>query len=164
MLAQLIPPPFLDSNPRHLHNHYSTLILATLFPFTQKWWTLRLQHSLKLQFFVISSSNVCRITISWYIKPTINFYIFSNLRHTILNTNVPLFCQRFNLIQSNFWVRPTKNIQNFNLYRQCFPYRNKRSNNKEDINSSLGIFILQSISSYINNSRICLYGCMAETV
>ena len=92
-----------------------------LFPFTQKWWTLPLQHFFELQFFVISCSNVCRTTVSWYITPTTTPYIFSNLRHTILNPNFQIFCRRLNPIQSNLRVRPTSSIPNFNLNRQCFP-------------------------------------------
>ena len=124
ILAQLIPSHFLIQIKSISTITTQLWSRSHLISFAQKWWTLPLQHFFELQFCVISCSNVCRITISWYITPTITTYIFSNLGHTILNPNFPIFCHRLNPILSNVWVRPTSNTRNFNLNRQCFPYRN----------------------------------------
>ena len=53
-LAQLIPPPDLDSIWKQLLNHYSTLISVTDFIFLQKWWSHPPNPFLKGLFFYIS--------------------------------------------------------------------------------------------------------------
>ena len=120
------------THPEHLHNYYSTVISPTPLPFHTKMMdpstTTTPQTSIFCYiFFVISYINICWITISWYIMPKIITYILSNLEYTIPNLDFPLFCHRRNPIQSNFWVRPTNSIRNFNLNWQCFSYRNNQT-------------------------------------
>ena len=72
MLTQLILPLFVDSNSKNDLGHTSS-------PSCKNDGPLNHNTSSNFIFFVISCSNICRITINWYITPTINTYIFSNL-------------------------------------------------------------------------------------
>ena len=69
MLAQLVPTAFLDSNQKHSHNGYSTLISATPLPLHTTMMDPSTTTLPRTSPFFKSCNRVGRITISWYITP-----------------------------------------------------------------------------------------------